>query len=167
MSPGILAPESVFCFKDFLEKLEVRWRERNISVTAKHWWAASCMPPSWDWAHNPDWLSNRWPFCAWEDEQPTEPHQSGPESVLMLFIVMQSCLSGVDFTEDFGWGTEGVTGSGGLADCTVEAWNCTRVITFTRSHLVCIPGRTGSTMQEWIRLLTSGFCTQFLRLRMP
>lgn len=58
----------------------------------------------------------------------------------MLSVVMQSCLSGVDFIGDFGWGTEGVAGSDGLAKCTVEARNCPSAIPFIRSHLVCIPG---------------------------
>ena len=62
-------------------------RERNINVREKHWLVASFMPLTWDMAHNPgmcpDQESNRQPFALWE-AQPTEPHQSGSHSQILI-----------------------------------------------------------------------------------
>ena len=61
-------------------------------------------PPSGDLAHNPgkcpDWESNWRPFSSQASTQPTEPHQSGINSIISLFIFRNKtddCIPGYYF----------------------------------------------------------------------
>ena len=66
-------------------------RKRNITVWEIHWLADSCTPPSWDPACNPgmwpDWELDWRPFHLQAGTQPTEPHQPGLITYLLIDIV--------------------------------------------------------------------------------
>ena len=70
----------------FREKGREEEREGEKHQHMKHWWVASCTPPTGDWAHNPglcpDWESIRQPFTLQADTQVTEPQQPGQSCYL-------------------------------------------------------------------------------------
>ena len=90
---------NIFLFYLFIFKILFREGEGREKKGEKHQCVVvSCMPPTGDLACNtgmcPGLALDWWlPFGLWDNAQPTEPHQSGPEIYFVIYKYGCTCFS--------------------------------------------------------------------------
>ena len=87
----------LFIFREKGEEGEKKGRDKSVGCLLL---TSNCLPPIENLARNlglyPDWELNQWPFGWRHEAQPTEPHQSG-----LNYILIKQLLNKTEGTKTF------------------------------------------------------------------